>query len=723
MKALALPSIVLSSMLGLALLPVCGASHAGAPPLSVPDAQPALPGCSVSPQPRRSLIALDPGSAGFLIESSVEANVGASGWRGRLEQRALLRGVDGSIGIGAAPLWEAGKVLSGDAAQSRPARPAPAQRKIYTLVHKLNQSSTTVPFEWENLPHEQRTWLDLAPSSGVADGLGEARVAFLRGARGREIGQPGGVFRRRTSVLGDAVRSMPLIVGAPSAAVQGAGYDSFHARKKGRAGVVYLGANDGMLHAFDVRDGTELFAYVPHALVPFLNLLSDPAFRHRPFVDASAGQGEAMLNGQWHSVLVSGMGTGARGVFALDISDPGAFDAGLQALWEFTEQDDPAIGYVSAAPQVVKMKVAAKNGEFNYRYFALVSSGINNYGQDAGHADAGGALFLLALDKPANVRWKQGSNYYKLEAPAAEPQLANALAAAAVATAGDGSVRFAYAGDLQGRLWRFDFSGKAPFSSAILFEARDDSGQRQPITQAPRVVFAPGGGYLVLFGTGKLIENADLQPANFAPQSFYAVRDSAASLAAPVSGRSALAARTLSGSTAYTIKGEPFDYSGARAKQGWYFDFAQPRSDGERLAASPVLVSGTAFVHTIVPGVDPCVAPATRSYVLDAVSGFAYKAGVVAASDVSTGVLTRSATGALPQVLALDAFTAARSATGAAQARRRLGVLHLQGEGGSAASALLPVEVSVPARRVSWREVANWQELHDAAKNKRNNKK
>ena len=714
MKALVPRSIASPFLLGLALLLACGASHAGAPPLRVPDAQPAA--CSPDPQPRRSQLALDPGGAGFLVESSVEARVETSDWRARLELRALLRGVDGSIAIGATPLWDAGKVLGGDAAQSLPARPAPAQRKIYTLVRKPDQSSATVPFEWDNLPREQRAWLDLAPSSGVADGLGEARVAFLRGARGRETGQPGGVFRRRASVLGDAVRSMPLIVGAPSAGVQGAGYDSFYARFKARAGAVYLGANDGMLHAFDVRDGAELFAYVPHALVPFLNLLSDPAHRHRPFVDASAGQGEASLNGQWRSVLVSGMGMGARGVFALDISDPSVFAAGSGALWEFTDQDDPSIGYVSAAPHIVKLNVANKNGGPEYRYFALVSSGINHDGQDASHADsgAGGALFLLALDKPANVRWKQGSNYHKLATPAAEPALANALAAAAVATSGDGAVRFAYAGDLQGRLWRFDFSGKAPYSGAVLFEARDDSGQRQPITQAPRVVFAPGGGYLVLFGTGKLIENADLQPANFAPQSFYAVRDSAASPVAPVSGRGALAARTLSGSVTYTIKGEPFDYNGARAKQGWYFDFAQPRIDGERLAASPVLASGTVFVHTIVPGVDPCVAPATRSYVLDALSGLVHKAGVVAASDAATGALTRSATGALPQVVALDAFTAARSATGGAQARRRFGVLHLQG--GSAAPALLPVEVSMPARRVSWREVANWQELHDAAK-------
>ena len=657
-------------------------------------------------QPGRLMVALGQGGAGFVVESSFEQ----SGWTGRLEQRALLAAAGGAIEIGSAPLWEAGALLGGGPA--RAPRPAPQERKIYTLVHNADLSTRTVPFLWDQLGREERAWLDLAPSSEQRDGLGEARVGFLRGERTRETGQPNGVFRRRAGVLGDTIRSAPLLVGPPSAAVQGAGYASFHARYKARASAIYVGANDGMLHAFDARDGAELFAYVPNALVPVLNQLGDPAYRHRPYVDASAGQGEASLNGQWRSVLVSGMGMGARGVFALDVSDPAVFDAGMRALWEFTEQDDPAIGHVSAAPAVAKLKVGMKGGAPEYRYFAVVPSGVNNYGQDAMHADPGGALFLLALDKPPSARWKEGVNYYKLAAPAAEPGQANALAAPALVTAGDGSVRFAYAGDLQGRLWRFDFSGKPPYSSQVLYEARDAGGGRQQIAHAPRVVFAPGGGYLVLFGTGKMIEEADLQPPNFGPQSFYAVRDGASPFA-PVGGRGELARRTLSGNANYTVKGAEFDYAGADAKKGWYFDFPQARTEGERLVASPVLASGTVFVNSIVPGADPCGAAATRTYVLDALSGFAFTGGA-AASDSVTGELEKAAPGALPVVLELDAITAARGATGGAGATRRIGVLHLQGE--ELAPSMQLVDVNLPARRISWREVANWQDLHNAAK-------
>ena len=682
----------------LVLVLACSA-RAAPPPLIVPDGQLGLSGCRPGQEAGPRLAALD---AGLLVASSFEQ----SSWSGRLEAHPLAVALGGAIEIGASPLWEAGALLN--------AR-APRERKIYTLVRDIDGSTRTAGFEWASLPAVERAWLDL-------DGQGEARVAYLRGERTREVGQPGGVFRRRFGVLGDAIHSAPLLVGPPSVSGQGPGYASFYARYQARAAAIYLGANDGMLHGFDARDGAELFAYVPRALLPFAGRLADPAYRHRPYVDASAGQGEALLGGQWRSVLVSGMGMGARGVFALDVSDPADFKAGGGALWEFTEVDDPAIGHVGAPPQVARLKVGDGHGTADYRYFAIFASGLNNYAPAGGHPGSGGALFLLALDKPANETWKEGLNYYRLDAPSIEPGQANALAPPALVTSSDGSVRYAWAGDLQGRLWRFDFSGKMPFAAKPVFTARDETGRRQPITHAPRVVFAPGGGYLVLFGTGKLIEETDLQPAGFAPQSLYAVRDvmndsATDTTASGAGGRGDLAKRTLSGSDIYTVSGDEFTYSGPGAglgaKRGWYVDFPHARVDGERLAASPVLASGTVLATTIVPGSDPCNA-ATRTYVLDALSGFAFKAGGVAVSAAATGELARTAPGTLPMVLELGAGTGPRGAAGGAQATRKLGVLHLPANGGAATVEQL--EVRLPARRLSWREVANWQELHDAAK-------
>ncbi|MET0857542.1 MAG: PilC/PilY family type IV pilus protein [Telluria sp.] len=627
----------------------------------------------------RSAVAVRGDGTSVLLESSYDDPA----WPGQLTVRSLSAGADGAITIGETPLWEAGAVLTGGPAQAP--RPSPQQRRIYTLLRKADGSTASVPFEWDALASEERRGLD-------AD-----RVAFLRGAREREAGQPGGVFRRRASILGDTIDSSPLLVGAPSPAVMGPGYDDFRARHLGRAEAIYLGANDGMLHAFDARDGAELFAYVPNALLPVLGQLSEPGYRHRSYVDASAGHAEALLNGQWRSVLVSGLGRGARGVFALDVSDPAAFDAGERALWEFTEQDDPAIGHVGVAPLIAKVRVGINESAPRFRYFAVV----------AGDAEAG-ALFLLALDKPAAERWQRDINYYRLDAPAAVPGLPHSLGQPGMVLATDGSVRYAYAGDSQGTMWRFDLS-KLPFSSAPLFEARDDEGRRQPIVHAPRAVHAPGGGYLVLFGTGAF-DDASMQSAGFAVQSFYAVKDSAASPIEMVSGRSELARRTLKGAATYTIDGDEFDYTGPRAKKGWYFDFPYSSIDGERLGASPVLVGGTIIVSTIVPGADPCAGASTRSYVIDTLSGFAFDPTGAASSGNTTG---KQMKGPLPVILELGAVSGAETPTGAARAIRRLGIVHLQGDG--SAPVMQQVDVGVPSRRISWREVANWQELHDAA--------
>jgi type IV pilus assembly protein PilY1 len=632
----------------------------------------------------RSAVGVRSNGTGVLLESSFDDVA----WTGQLTLRGLSVGADGAVSIDDTPLWEAGAVLTGSPLLA--ARPSPQERKIYTLLRNADGSTANVPFQWDALGSEDRGWLD-------AGGVGADRVAFLRGAREREIGQPDGVFRRRAGVLGDTIHSAPLLVGAPSPAVAGPGYDAFHARYRSRVEAIYLGANDGMLHAFDARDGAELFAYIPNALLPVLGLLSDPGYRHRAYVDATAGQAEALLGDRWRSVLVSGMGMGARGVFALDVSDPAAFDAGERALWEFTEQDDPAIGHVGLAPLIAKVKVGIKESAPQYRYFAVVASGAG--------AGPDGALFLLALDKPATERWQRDINYYKLDVPAAVPGLSNALGQPGLVLASDGSVRYAYAGDAQGTMWRFDLS-KLPFSSAPLFEARDDEGRRQPISHAPQAVFAPGGGYLILFGTGA----EDEQTANYAVQSFYAVKDSAASPPEMVNGRSELVRRILSGDAAYTIDGDEFDYTGPRARKGWYFDFPNSSTDGERLGASPVVAGGTVLVSTIVPGADPCAGPSTRTYVLDTLYGFAFDSSGAALGGNSTG---KKRKGPLPVILELSAISAAPTPTGAARVTRRIGVVHLQGD--SSAPEVQQVDISVPARRISWREVANWQELHEAA--------
>jgi type IV pilus assembly protein PilY1 len=91
----------------------------------------------------------------------------------------------------------------------------------------------------------------------------------------------------------------------------------------------------------------------------------------------------------------------------------------------------------------------------------------------------------------------------------------------------------AYAGDLQGNLWRFDFgdgadtsSWKVSFNGQPLFRALDATGTPQPITASPMVIAHPNQGYVVLFGTGKLFDESDA--TSTALRAFYGVWDDTA---------------------------------------------------------------------------------------------------------------------------------------------------------------------------------------------------
>ncbi|NRR31353.1 pilus assembly protein PilY [Oxalobacteraceae bacterium] len=611
-----------------------------------------------------------------------------------------------------AVLWDAAAMLTGDQLQA--GRPQPGLRNIHTSAINADGTLVSIPFEWDALTPQQRSALDRAPASlgslrSRPDGLGQQRLAYLRGERGLE----GTIFRRRTSLLGDSVHAAAVLVGPASAAGQGVDYAAFFQRSKARRPMVYLGANDGMLHAFDAADGSERYAYVPEALIASLNELSSPAYLHRAYVDGPASAGEVYLDGHWKTVLVSGMGGGAQGVFALDVSDPEQLGRGT-ALWEFTDRDDPMIGNVTGLPQLARLRVRLSKDDADFRHFAIVASGMNNYDDDGHRSAAGkGALFLLALDKQADAPWRLNHNYYRLQTPIAEPTQANALGPPALVPDRDGALRYAYAGDLQGNLWRFDFDGNAPWSNAVgpgagkapLFVARDALGRRQPIAQQPKVVFTADGGYLILFGTGRMIELADRRPADFSAQSLYGIRDGLESPAQLVGGRKDLSQRwlrSLPGQDGYAIEAAQFDAD----SKGWFMDFPDSQSAGERSVAAGVLQGGRLFFNTLLPGRDPCAAAGGRSYVVDALAGTA----------AATAVLQPDYPSAAPLLLRTATSSGSPVPSGQISSTRSVAIVNFSGAGSVKAGLAGKVKVLRQAGRLSWREVANWRELHAAAK-------
>ncbi|CAN7471378.1 PilC/PilY family type IV pilus protein [Pseudoduganella sp. LjRoot289] len=682
-----------------------------APPLIELSTEPLGASCVPRPERIRSAATVATTASGMSV---FQGSARPADWSGQFTRSALTVDASGMPRI-SPPLWEAGALLD--------VLPDPANaRRVYTSKIELGRQ-TTIPFAWDSLSAAQRTALNRPPPPArqVSDRKGELRLDYLRGDRSLE----GSTFRPRGGILGDTVNSTPVHVGAPPPEGRSDGYREHAERLQSRRPAVYLGANDGMLHAFDAGTGNELFAYIPAALFSQLNQLPSRNYAHRAYVDGPASAGEVLLAGVWKTVLVSAMGAGAQAVFALDVTDPATFPAGGGALWEFTDRDDAVLGNVTTLPQIVRVRMRSASSD--YRYFALVASGINNGAPD-GNADAerSSALFLLALDKPSGEAWRLNRNYYRLPLPAGDTGRVNALGTPALVKDDGGALRYAYAGDLHGNLWRFSFTGSAPWRAAAegpVFIARDASGQRQPITAQPRVVNAPDGGLLILVGTGRLLDAADRDPSRYAQQSFYAVLDDHASVqgeAGPAGAawplaRADLAQRVLDGApgdSTLAVRGRVVSYGGANGGHGWYIDFLQ-RDSGERSISSPVVADGTVYFNSVLTGAHACAAIASRSYALGTLAGLPPDSGGLPASGEASGLLVADYLPAPPTPVVAGTTRAAGQGNGRVRVGKHIAIVNV-----GATAAELPsgnARISIAAGRIGWREVANWRELHGAA--------
>jgi len=543
--------------------------------------------------------------------------------------------------INPTPEWDAGSLIN-----------AQTDRVI------LTKSTDGVAFDYDNLVLPSALDSDIA---GFTDNCGPERVAYLRGSTDHEAtngtftcasGTSTRNFRQRpTSKLGDIVNSNPLFVGAPSAGFSNAdqpGYGAFRRNKLNRKTVVYVGANDGMLHGFEAASGKEILAYIPTAVFPYLSGLTSPSYNqnHHYFVDGSPMMGDIDLGSlDWHSVLIGAMGAGGKGYYALDITDPDGFTESAAAnivLWEFNEIDmgyafnmPPTSLETNQARQIVKLA--------NGKWAAIVGNGYSSVNGKA-------VLYILFINDGIDGTWTVNADYVKIvaDAPAG---LDNGLSTPVpFDTDGDGYADTVYAGDLKGHLWKFligpssdihsdnHLSGitsdtstwKVAFSSngcttcTSLFTAIDDSGLSQPIIWPPEVTPHPNGGQMVLFGTGKYIDSI-VDPANTDPQTFYGIWDRHVwnnGTPSPLGTRVAdllqqTVETTLStsaenfrvpSSNPINWRSEPPATSGTPTYMGWYMDFP---TSGERTTGIPKLINQIIFFNTLIPSTDICEAGGT----------------------------------------------------------------------------------------------------------------
>lgn len=651
-------------------------------------------------------------------------------WNGRLGAYALTLSGSGSnlsVTTASTPTWEAGALLT--AAMQKTG--GPVNRAVYTLN---DATLTGVAFTWDGISPAQQKLLNLNPDNGSTDSYGQSRLAYLRGDQTNEINSASntGVFRARSSVLGDIIGSAPTYVAEPSTSISDTGYSTFYSTYSGRTPMVYVGANDGMLHGFNANTGAEVFSYLPNAVFAGLNQLTSVSYAHRLYVDATPTVGEAQVGDKWRSILTAGFGGGAQGVYALDVTDPtGSKGTGFSTssvLWEFTDKDDADMGNVMGSPLIVKLRTGTDSSTKQpiYKWFVMVANGLNSNQNDGySNANAPAALFLLSLDKAAGTAWQLGTNYYKIvtPAPSGTPpyNTANGLSTPVLVPAANGSALQAYAGDLQGNLWKFILSGDSttwnaksalpPYGGTpgkALFTATDSLGRKQPITIAPRVVYAPGG-YMVLFGTGKYYEASDTGTPS-QTNSFYGIYDDTTNSNYVSKGRDQLNTVTATATTdskAYTLSASSYalGYASGR-KPGWKLDFPD---QSEKQITAVVASDGAVFFNSLT-GSDGCgTTGGSRSYALNVLTGMPLS-GSLSGFQSTTGVL------GAPALIVVSVSSTSRDTVGGSVQTKTKVVLSSGSQGltlntlGTATSSgsATSTTSSSSSMRIGWREVRSF---------------
>ena len=359
--------------------------------------------------------------------------------------------------------------------------------------------SAGTPFRYANLSASQQAYFPTT-TINITSFSGDQIVSFLRGDRSNE--SPAGMRNRSTEAngtggptLGDIIHSRP-----------------FHVADATNP-TVFVGANDGMLHAINAATGAERWAYVPSMLLNKMAKLAKPygglTNPHDYFVDGGINIRSIDISGTPTRILVGSLGAGGRGLYALNINGASGLvassdtDVAGKVLWEISGTSGKVnnaapttanaydnLGYTYGVPAMVKVNAGSVDA-------VIVGNGYN----DNPLGDYQAYLYVInAATGQLISKIQAGSG-----GSAASPN--GLFNPAPIDTNQDGKVDRVYAGDLKGAMWRFDISNASAASWSV--STLHTTSPAQPITSTPGVALHPSGGFMVTFGTGAMLDTAD----------------------------------------------------------------------------------------------------------------------------------------------------------------------------------------------------------------------
>ncbi|MGC3963858.1 MAG: PilC/PilY family type IV pilus protein [Rhodocyclaceae bacterium] len=577
--------------------------------------------------------AMSPYFASGVGQGAYQTSYDSSDWSGNVT-KSVITGFNDSTGAAiteAGKGWTAQSVIDSQFGASNASNTAwDTSRRIVTYSVVTNGNTTTaqgVPFRYTSLNDTQKATLGL-------DSTEQQNV--LNYLRGKQADQ-GKSLRKRTHLLGDIVNAKPVAVGIPAEKYSddfNPGYGAFKVAQNGRTTMVYVAANDGMLHALHDSDGTEAWAYVPSYLfegsvtentnvreTDGLAALADASYSHHYYINATPAVRDvnfsragslswktSTADPDWRTILVGGLGKGGKSYYALDVTTPPeatdsesdiASGTKKKVLWEFS---DPDLGFSYGEPIIAKTE--------RWGWVVIISSGYNN-------SDGLGYIFVLD-PRDGTLLKKQATS-----AGTATDQAGLSQLTGFTRNYTDWTYREVYGADLKGNVWRFALPGS--FDSAEAQGAGDitvtrlatltDGTRPQSVTIPPWVDVVDGKRWIMV-GTGRALDSSDLfaetgvaNPTTQQRQTVYAIRDGNYETTFSADALPGGATYPISRTNLTAVSDITAGVSIASTSMGWYYDLPGTNSSNqtERIVSNfSVNGSLVMWLGSTPNGVDVC---------------------------------------------------------------------------------------------------------------------
>jgi len=474
-------------------------------------------------------------------------------------------------------------------------------RKLFTYNPSLASNRGKI-FAWSNFNNQQKSLL----INGHNNAWGESLMGWVQGKAGTE----GTRFRSRSGILGDIINSNLLFKDTLanygySRLPEGGDYPAFLSNKKDTTATLFIGANDGMLHAFDGNTGDELFAYIPNEVFSKLPTISDKKYGckdvnclpHEYLVDGKSAIGDAYFasSSDWHTILIGGLGLGGKGLFALDVTNAESFSAS-DVLWEISSTQATSAGsnaseFSSHLGNTIPSAsvVRINNSDSSKQWAAVIGNGYESANHQA-------VLFIIDIETGALIK--------KINTNSGSEDHPNGLSTpVAVDSNNDSIVDRIYAGDLLGNLWAFDLSGNNPDNWGVDFSGTPLFSTSQAITAQPQVGKNKLGGLMVYFGSGKYFDVGDNMSDAPVSNTYYGIHDNGSPVASNTLVEQTILQQSEANGTDYNarvISNNAVDFS---THHGWFMNLPDA---GERVISQALLRAGRLIFTTMTPPGNIC---------------------------------------------------------------------------------------------------------------------